>query len=217
MILNFKQRIIYKLVGRYLRDGEYVRQICKKDAIVIHFTAGYGDAIAVGNYFDSDPGRKATTYSCGRDGIIAELFAPAYWAFHLGSTLFNEMRTIGIEIQNIGPLWNRNGVMVDCYGNIYKGEYVSFKVPFKGVFHWATFTEAQYENVGKWAAERCLAFGIPPIINSNLDYVENNEKLVGITTHTHFRKDKYDIGPAWDWARFKVYFDAEYARLKAAV
>lgn len=216
MFLNFFKRISYKLVGRYLKVSEYVDQITKKNALTFHFTAGYGDAIATGNYFDQQPGQVATTYACGRDGVIAELFPPAKWAYHLGSTLFNEMRTIPIEIQNIGPLWNRNGVMVDCYGNIYKGEYVSFKTPFKGVFHWATFTPEQYENVGKWAAERCIAFGIQPIIHTNLDYVENNEKLVGITTHTHFRKDKYDIGPAWDWARFKVYFDAEYARLKAA-
>lgn len=214
MLTNLIQRISYKLIGRYLKAGEYFKQICKKTALTFHFTAGYGDAVGVGNYFDSKPGQVATTYSCGRDGIIAELFAPAYWAIHLGSSIFNEMRTIGIEIVNIGPLWNRNGVMVDCYGNVYSGEYISFKVPFKGVFHWATFTEAQYEAVGKWAAERCLAFNIPPIVHTNLDYVPNNEKLIGITTHTHFRTDKYDIGPAWDWKKFQKYFDAEYARLK---
>lgn len=214
--MNLLQRISYKLIGRYLRVGEYVKQICKKSALVLHFTAGYGDAIAVGNYFDLDPGRKATTYSCGLDGMIAELFAPAYWAFHLGSSIFNEMRSIGIEIVNIGPLWNKNGVMVDCYGNRYFGEYITLKVPFKGAFYFAKFTEAQYENVGKWAAERCIAFNIPPVIHSNLDYVPDNERLVGITTHTHFRTDKYDIGPAWDWKKFQKYFDAEYSRLKVA-
>lgn len=216
MLTNLVQRIAYKLIGRYLSAGEYVRQACKKTAIVLHFTAGYGDAVGVRDYFEKLWGMVATTYSCGRDGLIVELFAPAYWAYHLGSTLFNEMRTIGIEIVNIGPLWSKGGLMYDCYGNVYKGEYITLKVPFKGVFYWATFTEEQYQNVGKWAAERCLAFNIPPIFHTNLDYVPDNEKLVGITTHTHFRKDKYDIGPAWDWARFKAIFDAEYARLKAA-
>lgn len=214
-LLNFSQRVIYKLIGRYLKYGEYVDQITNKNALTFHFTAGYGNAIGLGNYFDQDPGKKATTYGCDREGVIAEYFPPAKWAFHLGSSNYNEMRTIGIEIVNIGPLWNRNGIMVDCYGNRYIGEYITLKVPYKGVFYFATFTEAQYEAVGKWAAERCLAFNIPTVINSNLDYVQNNEKLVGITTHTHFRTDKYDIGPAWDWAKFKTYFDAELARLRA--
>lgn len=214
-LLNFKQRIAYRLFGRYLREGQYCKLVCKKDTIVIHFTAGYGNAFTVGDWFDQDPKVVATAYACGQDGVITELFPPAYWAYHLGSSDFNEMRTIGVEIVNIGPLWNRNGIMVDCYGNRYNGEYISLKAPYKGAFYFASFTEAQYEAVGKWAAERCLAFGIPTVINSNLDYVPQNEKLVGITTHTHFRTDKYDIGPAWDWARFKTYFDAELARLKA--
>lgn len=214
-LLNFKQRIIYKLLGRYLRYGEYVDQVTAKNALTFHFTAGYGNVTTLGTYFNDKPGKVATTYGCDREGFIAEYFPPAKWAFHLGSSWYNEMRTIGIEIINIGPLWNRNGILFDAYGNRYNGEYITLKTPFKGVIHWATFSEAQYEAVGKWAAERCLAFGIPTVIHTNLDYVPNNEKLVGITTHTHFRTDKYDIGPAWDWARFKTYFDAELARLRA--
>jgi N-acetyl-anhydromuramyl-L-alanine amidase AmpD len=212
---NLFQRIVYKLVGSYLKTTEYVVQKCKKTIIVLHFTAGYGDAISVGKYFNFLAGKVATAYSAGRDGVIAELFPPAYWAYHLGSSLFNEMRSIGIEIVNIGPLWNKNGVLYDCYGNIYRGEYQTLKVPYKGVFYWATFTEEQYENVGKWAAERCIAFGIIPMLNKGLDYIENNEKLMGITTHVHFRKDKYDIGPAWDWVKFEKYFNAELERLRA--
>ncbi len=215
-LLNFKQRVTYKLIGSYMRASEYIMQACKKNAIVLHFTAGYGDAIGVGKFFEYLKGMVATCYACGRDGLIAEFFPPAYWAYHLGSTIYNEMRTIGIEIVNIGPLWAKGGLLYDAYGNKYTGEYITLKTPYKGVLYFATFTEEQYENVGKWAAERCIAFGIPPVINSNLDYVVDNEKLVGITTHTHFRQDKYDIGPAWDWAKFKGYFDAEYARLKAA-
>lgn len=212
---NLFKRINYRLFGRYLKSSEYEIQITKKEMIVLHFTAGYGDARATGDWFDMQPGKVATAYTCGKDGSIAELFPPAYWAYHLGSSLNNEMRSIGIEISNIGPLWMKGGLLYDCYGNVYRGEYMTLKVPYKGVFYWATFTEAQYEAVGKWAAERCIAFGIPPIFHEKLDFIPGNDKLMGITTHVHFRTDKYDIGPAWDWAKFKAYFQAEYARQKA--
>ena len=212
---NLLKRINYKLLGRYLKSTEYVIQVTKKEIIVLHFTAGYGDAIATGDWFDMQPGKVATAYACGKDGVIAELFPPAYWAAHLGSSLNNEMRSIGIEISNIGPLWMRGGLLYDAYNNVYRGDYMTFKVPYKGVTIWATFTEAQYEAVGKWAAERCIAFGIPPIFHETLDYIPGNDKLMGITHHAHFRTDKYDIGPAWDWAKFKKYFAEEYARQKA--
>lgn len=214
--MNLLKRITYKLIGAYIRVGEFVSQVTKKNALVLHFTAGYGDALGVARYFDYLKGRVATAYACGRDGLIAELFPPAYWAYHLGSTLYNEMRTIGIEIVNIGPLWERGGLLYDAYGNVYRGDYITLKVPFKGVFHWAKFTEEQYENVGKWAAERCVAFGIPPVIHTSLEYDPNNAKLTGVLNHTQFRQDKYDIGPAWDFTKFKSYFDAEYKRLTGA-
>lgn len=214
--MNLLKRITYKLIGAYIRVGEYVSQLTKKNALVLHFTAGYGDALGVARYFDCLKGHVATAYACGRDGVIAELFPPAYWAYHLGSTLYNEMRTIGIEIVNIGPLWERGGLLYDAYGNIYRGDYITLKVPYKGVFHWAKFTEEQYENVGKWAAERCVAFGIPPVIHTTLEFDANNSNLTGILNHAQFRQDKYDIGPAWDFAKFKTYFDAEYKRLTGA-
>ncbi len=203
-------------VGSYMRATEYIHQKCRKNAIVLHFTAGYGDAIGVGRYFDYLKGLVATCYACGRDGLIAEFFPPAYWAYHLGSSIYNEMRTIGIEIVNIGPLWSKGGLLYDAYGNRYTGEYLTLDIPYKGVFYWAKFTEEQYQNVGKWAAERCVAFGIPPIIHTSLEFDPNNEKLVGILNHSQFRQDKYDIGPAWDFAKFKKIFDKEYKRLKAA-
>lgn len=211
--MNFLQRISYKLFGRYLREGEYVRQITSKNNLNFHFTAGYGDAKSVGDYFDQTPGMVATTYSCGRDGVICELFPPAYWAYHLGSSLFNEMRSISIEIVNIGPLWLRNGIFYDAYNNVYRGEVLSLKTPYKGVYHWAEFTPEQYEAVGRWAAERCISFNIKPVINRSLEFDPKNEKLIGITTHSQFRLDKYDIGPAWNWDLFEQHFKAEYLRL----
>ena len=213
--MNLWARITYKLIGRYLKYGEYVDTIVSKNAIVLHFTAGYGEAKATGDWFDQQPGKIATAYSCGKDGVIAELFPPAYWAWHLGSTDANEMRTIGIEISNIGPLWAKGGLLFDCYNKPYHGPYITLKTPFRGVYHWSTFTPEQYESVGKWAAERCMAFNIPPVVNRSLEYNYNNGKLVGICTHTNFRLDKFDIGPAWDWDRFESIFRAEYERLKA--
>ncbi len=215
MLTNLIQRISYKLIGKYLKAGEYYAVICTKTLLILHFTAGYGDALSVRDYFNNLIGKVATAYSCGRDGIIVEMFGPVYWAIHLGSSIFNEMRSIGIEVVNIGPLWEKNGQMVDYYGNIYTGGYITLKRAFKGAFHFATFTEEQYSAVGKWAAERCVAFNIKPIIHTTLDFIPENEKLLGIATHSNFRADKFDIGPAWDYAKFQKYFDAEYARLKA--
>lgn len=214
MFLNLLARLRYKFFGKYLKDGEYFKQVVRKTAIVLHFTAGYGDAYSVQTLFDTMKGAVATAYAASKDGSILELFAPAYWAYHLGSSLFNEMRTIGIEIVNIGPLWRRgDGKLYDYYGNLYSGDYIRIDTPWRGVMYWAKFTDEQYLNVAKWCAERCLAFNIQPIVNMNNEYVSNNEKLVGVCTHTNFRFDKFDIGPAWEWERFKKLFEAEYTFL----
>jgi len=214
MFLNLLARLRYKFFGKYLKDGEYFKQVVRKNAIVLHFTAGYGDAYSVQTLFNTMIGAVATAYAASKDGLILEMFAPAYWAYHLGSSLYNEMRTIGIEIVNIGPLWRRgDGKLYDYYGNLYEGGYVRLEKPWRGVMYWAKFTEEQYINVAKWCAERCLAFRIPPVINMNNEYVQDNEKLVGVCTHTNFRLDKFDIGGAFDWEYFKRHFDQEYTAL----
>lgn len=209
------KQFTFKLQQRWLKPNEYCKQVTPKDLLVIHFTAGYGNGVQTGDWFDMQPGAIATAYSTSKDGTLVELFGPAYWAYHLGSSLKNEMRSVGNEVCCIGPLWLRaDGKLYDAYGKVYTGKYVKLPTPFRGVSYFAEFTEEQYIAVAEWAAKMCIGFNIPPIIERNYEYVENNDKLKGIATHTNFRKDKWDMSPAWDWDKFEAYFKEALEKFK---
>jgi N-acetyl-anhydromuramyl-L-alanine amidase AmpD len=110
----------------YLSDGEYYKEVYKKDAIFLHHTAGAArpDYVIAGWERDkSSRGgalRVGTAFVIGRktggakefDGLVYRAFKAKHWAHHLGTrrskykmsnTKLNQ-KSIGIEICSFGPL-----------------------------------------------------------------------------------------------------------------
>lgn len=185
-----------------------------KKKIVLHFTMGYlkGDIGTLTTQHVSVP------FVIGRNGNIYNLFASKYWSYHLGPGAIGgnsamSKECIGIEISNIGPLKLVGSNLVttysdsDVYCTLAETQYYT-KLPakYRGYEYFATFTTAQYEAISKLIKFLCAKYNIPKkFVNEPERYEIMTEQgfvgFTGIVTHVNCRKDKVDIGPAFDWNR----------------
>jgi N-acetyl-anhydromuramyl-L-alanine amidase AmpD len=211
-VSNMASRNIEKNLFRLSSEG-YLHEEQKKDLVVLHFTAGTSCQSAFRTW-QADQLRIATAYGVDPDGTIVEFFPPEAWAHHLGikGTHRHDRRSIGIEIANPGPLkkdprnshrlnwWPRN------WGTPYcdisdEGRYVTRS--YRGMNYFASMPEEQQHSVGLLVRHLCEQFSIPreaslAARNGDFDPVAfANYK--GIASHSNFRKDKWDVGPAFNW------------------
>lgn len=191
-------------------DNWYFKEKTDKTKIVLHFTMGNlpGDIGELTHHYVS------VAYVVARDGQVYELFDPDYWSYHLGPSAtggngIESKASIGIEVSNYGPLYLENGTLFTAYKSAYCSlqdtqAYVAIPRPgYRGYFYFASFTSEQYEALRvlmsglirrysiqkKWAADPGVFFKSAP--------------GPGIWTHQNYRRDKVDIGPAFDWSEIK--------------
>ncbi|KPA17288.1 N-acetylmuramoyl-L-alanine amidase, family 2 domain protein [Candidatus Magnetomorum sp. HK-1] len=205
---------INKLKSTYSSNYYYNKEV-KKKSIVLHFTAGYlnGDI----NTLTKKDYKVSVPFVIARNGKIYQLHDPKYWSYHLGPNSIGgndkcSSQTIGIEISNIGPL-TQNGKQLNAYtGSKYcdLSETVYFqKSTFRGKTYYASFTKSQYQSLKKLLLAICSEYDIPYKFLSEDKRLKTFESATeaqnysGICTHVNFRKNKYDIGSAFDWNYFK--------------
>lgn len=201
-----------------LPDTEYINQRVPKDLIVLHATASSTAGSVFGSWTSPGSGRVATAYVVERDGRVYEFFPPDRWAFHLGMKernlgSYNDRRSIGIEIVNVGPLRPDpdGGETLNWWPNQFRqpwcrveerGRYV--EAEFRGFKYFAAFTAEQREAVRRLVEMLEGEFGIPrslpPAAKRNSYDPAFFCKFKGVASHQNFRPDKLDVGPAWDWA-----------------
>ncbi len=203
-----------------LPPTQYVPEETSKDLVMLHFTAGSNAQGAYQSWVNSDA-RVATAYIVDMDGTVYELFDPAYWAYHLGikgaasANFKHDMRSVGIEIVNVGPLKPRDGRLCwwpNDFGAAWcapgeTGKYV--KASYRGFTHYAAYTEAQYKSLKPLVGYLCQRFSIPPVLppvsKRGLEDAAGYFKTwKGIASHQNFRTDKTDVGPAFDWSRVSL-------------
>jgi N-acetyl-anhydromuramyl-L-alanine amidase AmpD len=200
--------------NRYrLAESLYLPEKYRKDLIVLHFTAGTSCESAYRTW-TKDPRRIATAYGVDPDGTIEEFFPPEAWAFHLGirGTRRHDQRSIGIEIANVGPLrrdpsnpgqlnwWPRNWGTRYC--DLDDAErYVA--TPYRGIDYFAAMPEEQQRAVATLVQSLCQRFDIPARIDDEVREgiydLKRFASYTGIASHANFRRDKWDVGPAFRW------------------
>ena len=190
----------------------YYHEETTKKKVALHFTMGYlkGDIATLTKQHVSVP------FVVGRNGIIYNLFASKYWSYHLGPGAMGgntamSRECIGIEISNIGPLKKIGDNLVTTYSDtdIYctlaeTQYYTRLNTKYRGFEYFATYTAAQYEAIGKLLRFLCAKYNLP---KKFLNEPERHEIMTeagftnytGIVSHVNCRKDKVDIGPAFDW------------------
>lgn len=199
-----------------LPSNQFVGRARKKDMVLLHFTAGSSVEGAMSEWLRT-PDRVATSYILGKDGVVHEVMDPADWAFHLGlkgadwENGWHDERSVGIEIVNEGPL-KRIGDTLYWWPNDYKtlfchawemDKYFHADKPWRGFEYWAQFTKQQLAVIPALTGNILDQFDIPRAflvpekrLELALPEVKN---FSGITTHSNWRSDKFDIGPAFDW------------------
>lgn len=211
-----------KLFRQYrLADDLYFPAVQQKDAVVLHFTASSSAQSVYNHWVDRSNGVKriATAYVVGLNGAVYEFFPEASWAYHLGLSVCNtnhiqDRRTIGIEIVNVGPLRKKNGALnwwPADFGTRYciEGERDKFvEKEFRGEKYFAAFPEEQVASVASLVKGICAAHGIPlelpPVDRLTVSDPVFFSSWRGICSHQNFRPDKFDMGPAWPWERFRA-------------
>ena len=196
-----------------LLPDQYLPQSHRKDLIVLHFTAGTSCESAYRTWA-GNPDRIATAFGVDPDGSIAEFFPPECWAYHLGvkGTHRHDQRSIGIEIANVGPLkpapddpaqlnwWPRNWGARYCRAEEQE-RYLRHS--YRGIDFFATMPEIQQQAVGALVGRLCDEFSIPRVASLAARRGEFDPQAFngysGVATHSNFRRDKWDVGPAFHW------------------
>jgi len=201
-----------------LPQSQYFAQAFPKDLIVLHFTAGSTARSAYDSWINS-PLEVATAYMIDTDGTIYETFDPTHWAYHLGipgaasANHKHDKRSIGIEIANVGPLkqaptnpnqlnWWPKDYGVKWCDKSETGKFV--KASYRTFDYYAAYTGLQFAAAKTLVDHLCAAFSIPKTLPPAAKRTECDlgffGKYAGIASHQNFRKDKFDVGPAFDWS-----------------
>lgn len=191
----------------------------EKDLIVLHYTAG-GSARSAFDTWVQRANKVATAYIADLDGTIYELFDPRFWAFHLGLSgaaaagFKHDRRSIGIEIVNQGILrpdaskpdqlnWWPNDFRTKFCLKSEQSRYVA--ASYRGFDFHAAFPGVQIESTCQLVRHLCDRFSIPKRLPPVAMRPEFDIQLAGgfkgVISHQNFRKDKFDVGPAFDWDR----------------
>jgi N-acetyl-anhydromuramyl-L-alanine amidase AmpD len=192
------------------KEGQYIKQVTKKNQIYLHHTAGGSDPYAVYKWWEMNKERIATHFVIGADGNILQGYDLKYWAFHLGAkeSTFNsqgvrwrslDKQSIGIELCNWGQLTKRDGI---CYNYVNKvvdaDEVTILDEPFKGFSYYHAYTDAQIESLRKLIIHIKDQTGIDTKVNFSQLWDISKEALKGtpgIYTHNSVRRDKNDVYP----------------------
>ena len=202
------------MIGCKLANGDksfYYEEEVPKERIVVHFTQGYlkGDV----DTLTKPNNHVSVAFVVARNGAIVNLWSSRFWSYHLGQGASGgnkamSSRSVAIEISNIGCLKKTANGMTTEYGDIYcdlaEQEFYTEVPPFRERTHFATFTDAQVDATIKLLRYLTAKYAIPAAFlppESRYGIVADVADFRGITTHVNYRKDKWDIGPAFDWDR----------------
>jgi len=179
----------------------YYKADTKKKSICLHFTVGYilSDIAAL----SKNDSHISVSYVVDRSGNIYELFPDNFWSYHLGNGAIGgntamSKQSIGIEISNYGPLSEKDGNMVDTYGNTYcttwETNYYERK-DYRGKSAFATMPSTQVNAVATLIQYLSEKHSIPMTFSCTDDVFKSADEALsfeGIFTHSNVRKDKFD-------------------------
>lgn len=200
--------------SRLFEPNQYFPDRHKKEAVILHFTAGMTAKSAIDTLAGSVKRLGyplATPWVVETDGTIYKLYDDDCWAYNIGipkaqsKRHHQDKRTVAIEIVNVGPLrrvgnalcwWAKNFTVPYCdvsQTDLYIEE------DYRGEKYWATYSHEQVVSVANLVDDICGRFDIDKrLAPSNKRHqfdLEYYWDFRGVVQHVNFRKDKYDLGP----------------------
>lgn len=138
-----------------LSNNKYSEENTPKTRICLHFTAGMGNPIQV---FEGKIGKSGVAYFIDKHGTLDILFDDRRWSNHLynhsktpGKEYYElEKSTIGIEIENWGPLDLVGNNLISWSGRVvctldHVSQYL--KEDYRGKKYWEKLTDKQIEAI----------------------------------------------------------------------
>lgn len=228
LLTDKEPELVIDTTSFVLPEKHYYQQETEKTQIVLHFTVSdeVEDAYQWWQMRNDGNGTVATSYVVGKEleapgqtSLVCQFFDPKYWAWHLGVGSKWEKHAIGIEIVNEGPLMRKGDSLYWPWGNDWPVEYCDLSETHKYVHHpavvngeaveyWALFPEEQCLNVFRLVRHLRDQFDLPNFIMNDPMEFEGRDAMFdikGICSHANFRKDKFDIGPAFPWEAMREY------------
>lgn len=190
---------IYKgnLVGaniEYIWSRKNKTPIISFDSIIIHYTAGY-DAHSAANYLANENTNVSAHVIVGRKGEIIQMVDFETQAWHAGKSRYrNKVNlnrfSIGIELENYGPLSYHNGQYLTWFNKIVPAnEVIELKHPqTQNRCFWQTFTNEQLNTLEALCKLLLLTYKFRRIVG------HDEISLSG----------KIDPGPAFPMQRYKT-------------
>lgn len=230
----FKERKMDLKIDRtkyILNRTNYIQEEHKKNLLVLHYTAGstasgafetWNNKAIVNIHGEQVWSKVSTPYILDRDGTIYEVYDPKFYSYHLGINSdpkhLQHKRSVSIEIVNFGSLM-KNKNKLYAWPNNYNQEFCDvsetekyIQVPdYRGYSYYAMYTPKQLEALPSLAEMLCDRFEIPKVFNAQkLDQTDLKyfSTFNGMCSHTSFRNDKCDTGPALNWNIFEGKFSA---------
>lgn len=189
------------MTNNFLDDSQYFKEKTLKKQIVLHHTAGAGNAVNVIHGWNFNPEKVATAFVIDIKGEVFKAFEPDFWAYHLGLKTNNNVTlnkgSIGIEVCNWGQLIKKG----DKYYNYVNGEVPEIEVvqitKFRGFEYYHKYNDLQIESLRKLVLELCAKYAINKQYNGDMWDISNNalNGVNGIYTHVSYRTDKNDMSP----------------------
>ncbi len=192
------------MINKILNNDQYFKEKTFKNQIVLHHTAGGGNAENVIHGWNFNQERIGTAFVIDDKGEVFKAFEPEYWAYHLGlKTNFNKplnMASIGIEVCNWGQLIKKGDKYFNYINKEVPAEQVSVIKKFRGFEFYHKYNDAQIESLRKLLLELCATFNINKTYRSDMWDISNNALggLNGIYTHVSYRADKNDMSPQFN-------------------
>ncbi|MFN5416011.1 MAG: N-acetylmuramoyl-L-alanine amidase [Flavobacteriia bacterium] len=188
-----------------LKDNQYFKEKQFKNQIVIHHTAGSGNAENVIHGWNFNVEKIGTAFVIDSKGKVFKAFEPEYWAYHLGLKSGNNLSlnkgSIGIEICNWGQLIKKGEKYYNYINKeVPENEVIQLPNKFRGFEYYHKYNDAQLTSLRSLLLELCAKFGINKDYQSDMWDISANALLGknGIYTHVSYRSDKNDCSPQFN-------------------
>lgn len=190
-----------KFVENIIADNQYFKETMPKNQIVLHHTAGGGNAKNVIHGWNFNPERIGTAFVIDSEGIIFKAFEPQYWAWHLGLKTNSNSKlnkhSIGIEVCNWGQLIERDGKYYNYINKEVHAEQVVQMPEFRGFKYYHAYNNKQLSAVKELVLYLAEQFKIDLTYNNDMWDISTAALggKPGLWTHVSYRKDKNDMSP----------------------
>lgn len=189
------------MIEKILNSDQYYKEKTFKNQIVLHHTAGGGNAENVIHGWNFNTERVGTAFIIDSKGEVFKAFDPEFWAYHLGLKTADNIKlnkgSIGIEVCNWGQLIKKGNEFYNYVNKVVpENEVVQIK-KFRGFEYYHKYNDAQIESLRKLLLELCAKFGISKHYNADMWDISPNalKGTNGIYTHVSYRSDKNDMSP----------------------